>query len=161
MDKKDITYISGQEKFNYRVCAVIVHAGKLLAMHDERSPYYYLPGGRVRLGETAEAAVLREIEEELGVKARLLRPLWLNQGFFTEDVDGLHYHELCVYFLVDVSETGLLDLGEHFTLCEGTHTHDFEWLAFGRLKDEYFYPLFLKTEIYHLPETFTLRTEYE
>ncbi len=161
MDKRDISYIFGNEKFNCRVCAVIVHDGKLLAMHDERSPYYYLPGGRVRLGETAEAAVLRELEEELNVRARILRPLWLNQGFFTEDVDGLNYHELCVYFLVDVSETSLLKRGNRFTLYEGKHTHDFEWLAFGRLKDEYFYPLFLKTEIFHLPEQFTLRTEYE
>lgn len=161
MDNRDISYISGQEKFNYRVCAVIVHNGKLLAMHDERSPYYYLPGGRVRLGETAEAAVLREVEEELNVKASIVRPLWLNQGFFTEDVDGLNYHELCVYFLVDVSETGLPERGDRFTLYEGKHTHDFEWLAFERLQEEYFYPVFLKTEIFHLPERFTLRAEYE
>ena len=161
MANRDITYILGKEKFNYRVCAVIVHEGKLLAMHDERSPYYYLPGGRVRLGETAEVAVLREVKEELNVRAKILRPLWLNQGFFTEDVDGLNYHELCVYFLVDVSETGLLDLGERFTFHEGKHTHDFEWLAFERLKEEYFYPVFLKTEIFHLPEQFTFRAEYE
>ena len=161
MDNRDISYVKGSEKFNYRVCAVIVHDGKLLAMHDERSPYFYLPGGRVRLGETAESAVLREVKEELNVKAKILRPLWLNQGFFTEDVDGLHYHELCVYFLVDVSETGLLERGDRFTLYEGKHTHDFEWLAFERLKDEYFYPVFLKTEIFDLPEQFTLRAEYE
>ena len=55
----DISFKAGNEKFNYRVCAVILHAGKILAMHDERSPYFYLPGGRVKLGETAEEAVLR------------------------------------------------------------------------------------------------------
>jgi ADP-ribose pyrophosphatase YjhB (NUDIX family) len=161
VDNRDISYIKGSEKFNYRVCAIIAHNGKLLAMRDERSPYYYLPGGRVRLGETAEDAVLREVGEELGIKAKILRPLWLNQGFFTEDVDGLRYHELCVYFLVDVSETDLLDRGDRFTLYEGKHTHDFEWLAFDRLRDEYFYPVFLKTAIFDLPEQFTLRAEYE
>ena len=159
--RPDVSYVSGQEKFNYRVCAVILDDGRLLALHDERSPYYYLPGGRVKLGETAEDAVLREVEEELNVKAKLQRPLWLNQSFFTEDVDGLRYHEICVYFLVDVSETGLLERGERFTLYEGKHTHDFEWLPFERLRDEYFYPTFLKTEIFHLPERFTLRTEIE
>lgn len=157
----DITYISGQEKFNYRVCAVIVSGGKILAMRDERSPYFYLPGGRVRLGETAEHAVIREVEEELRITPRIIRPLWLNQGFFTEDVDQLRYHELCLYFLMDVSGTGLLDRGERFTLHEGSHKHDFEWLAFERLRDAYFYPLFLKTAIFDLPEQFTLRTEYE
>ena len=161
MNPMDISYVNGQDKFNYRVCAVILREDKILAMHDERSPYYYLPGGRVHLGETAEQAVLREMEEELGVRARILRPLWLNQGFFTEDVDKLRYHELCLYFLIDVSETDLPERGETFTRTEGCHTHDFEWLPFARLQEEYFYPIFLKTEIFHLPEQFTRRTELE
>ena len=157
----DISFVSGKDKFNYRVCGILISNGKLLAMHDERSPYFYLPGGRVKMGETAEEAIIREIEEELDFKPRILRPLWLNQGFFTEDVDGLCYHELCVYFLLDASDPSLLRRGERFTLQEGRHTHDFEWLAFDRLKDEYFYPLFLKTGIFRLPETFTILTERE
>ena len=99
------------------------------------------------MGETAEQAVVREIGEELGVTPRIVRPLWLNQAFFTEDVDRLRHHELCVYFLLDVSDTGLDGLGDSFTLREGEHTHMFEWIPFERLKDEYFYPGFLKTEI--------------
>lgn len=157
----DITYASGDRKFNYRVCAVFLSRGRILAMHDERSPYFYLPGGRVKLGETAEQAVVREVEEELDIPANILRPLWLNQSFFTEDVDRLSYHELCVYFLMDSAGTGLAERGECFTLREGRHTHAFEWLPFERLADEYFYPIFLKTEIFNLPEQFTLRTEYE
>ena len=62
---------------------------------------------------------------------------------------------------MDISNTDLLSRGEKFTVKEGQRTHVFEWLEFDRLKDEYFYPLFLKTEIFHLPETFTIRTETE
>ncbi len=130
-------------------------------MHDERSPYYYLPGGRVKMGETAEHAVLREIEEELAITPRIVRPLWLNQSFFQEDVDKLNYHEICIYFLMDISHTNLLEKGERFTLFEGRHVHNFEWLAFERLANEYFYPIFLKTCIFELPQQFTIRTEYE
>ena len=157
----DITFRTENGKFNYRVCAVMISQGKILAMHDERSPYYYLPGGRVEMGETAEHAVVREIEEELRITPKIVRPLWLNQSFFVEEVDHLSYHELCVYFLMDISHTSLLEKGEKFMLTEGRHTHDFEWLPFERLKDEYFYPQFLKEEIFHLPATFTLRTEVE
>lgn len=157
----DISYVSSSEKFNYRVCAVIVSDGKLLAMHDERSPYYYLPGGRVKMGETAEQAILREVREELAITPAIVRPLWLNQAFFTEDVDHLNYHELCVYFLMDISETDLLEKGDRFTLHERHHTHIFEWLPFERLAHEYFYPIFLKTAIFSLPEHFTIRSEYE
>ena len=157
----DISYLTPQGKFNYRVCAMILSGGKILAMHDQRSPYFYLPGGRVALGETAEEAVLREVEEELHIRAKISRPLWLNQAFFTEDVDRQNFHELCIYFLMDISETDLLSRGERFQSAEGNRIHTFQWLPFEQLKDEYFYPLFLKEAIYHLPETFTLRTERE
>lgn len=157
----DISFAVGEAKFNYRVGAVMLNDSKLLAMQDERSPYYYLPGGRVKLGETAEQAVVREIQEELHVTAEIVRPLWLNQAFFKEDTDGLRYHELCVYFLLDVSNTVLLSSGDSFCLTEGQRRSSFEWLSFERLKDEYFYPAFLKEAIYNLPETFTLRTELE
>ena len=157
----DISFKIDDKKFNYRVCAMMISNGSILAMHDERSPYFYLPGGRVEMGETAEHAVIREVQEELGVTPKIIRPLWLNQAFFTEDVDHLHYHELCIYFLMDISDTDLLSRGRQFSLKEGEHTHVFEWLEFDRLKDEYFYPIFLKKSIFDLPETFTIRTEFE
>ncbi len=157
----DITFETDEGRFNYRVCAVLLDEERILAMHDERSPYWYLPGGRVRMGERAEDAVLREVREELGIEARILRPLWLSQSFFNEDVAHVDYHELCLYFLVDASATDLLTRGDRFRGPELRHVHDFEWLPFERLKDEYFYPLFLKTEIFHLPEQLTLRTDRE
>ena len=161
LSRANISYVAANARFNYRVCGILLSEGRILAMHDERSPYYYLPGGRVKLGEIAEDAVLREIREELGVSARILRPLWLNQAFFTEEVDGLRYHELCLYFLLDASGTDLAERGEGFTVAERQHSLRFEWLAFDRLKDEYFYPNFLKTEIFSLPEHLVLRTEIE
>ena len=157
----DLSFKCDNKKFNYRVCALIISDNRILAMHDERSPYFYLPGGRVAMEETAEQAVIREVQEELEITPKIIRPVWLNQAFFTEDVDNLRYHELCIYFLMDVSETDLLNNGDTFTKTEGNHIHVFEWLEFSRLKDEYFYPLFLKKEIFNLPSEFTIRTEIE
>ena len=92
---------------------------------------------------------------------KITRPLWLNQAFFTEDVDGVRYHELCIYFLMDITDTDLQENGNSFILTEGKHIHTFEWLEFDRLNDEYFYPIFLKIEIFNLPDEFTIRTELE
>ena len=48
-----------------------------------------------------------------------------------------------------------------FTSKEGIRNHSYEWLDFDRLEDEYFYPLFLKKDIFHLPNEFTIRAEFE
>ncbi len=146
----DISFIIGEEKFNYRVCAVILKDGEILAMRDERSPYYYLPGGRVHLGERAEDAVIRELREELNITPEVVRPLWLCQSFFKEDVNGLRYHEICIYFLTDISQCDLLDKGHKFTISERTNKNTFEWLKFEQLQNEYIYPLFIKKEIFNL-----------
>jgi ADP-ribose pyrophosphatase YjhB (NUDIX family) len=48
--------------------------GRLLLVQRRREPeagHWGLPGGKVDFGETVEAAVRREIEEELGVALRL------------------------------------------------------------------------------------------
>lgn len=157
----DITFHTSEGRFNYRVCAIFLHQNKVLAMRDERSPYYYLPGGRVALGETAQDALQRELQEELDISARIQRPLWLNQAFFTEDVDGEFTHELCLYFLMDAAGTGLLERGESFTRYEGQRRHEFIWLPLEELQDTYFYPIFLKEGLSHLPGQFTLREEME
>lgn len=158
----DITFKTPEGRFNYRVCAIISHDEKLLVMKDERSPYYYLPGGRVLLHETAETAVLREIREELEIDAEIIRPLWLNQSFFIEDVNHEKYHELCLYFLVDIIHTDLLSKGSNFVLYEnGRQRHEFFWMPFAELKDNYLYPQFIKKRIFDLPDHFEINTEVE
>ena len=156
----DISYIDGNNKFNYRVGAIIIYDNKLLVMHDERSPYYYLPGGRVKMNETADQAITREIQEELNIDCKIIRPLWLSQSFFNEDVDKIDYHELYIYYMIELLDKELYKKNI-FILNERNHTLKFEWLEFDRLQNEYFYPLFLKKEIYNLPEHFTIRTDYE
>ena len=157
----DITFKTNEGLFNYRVCAIITHNGKILAMKNNRTPYFFLPGGRVQLHEEAQTAVLREIREELGITAKIIRPLWLNQGFFNEDVTGEKFHEICLYFLVDISDTALDTQHDHFTVSEGNRTNHFYWLPFESLQTEYFYPLFIKDQITNLPETFTILAEYD
>ena len=114
----DISFKTNEGRFNYRVCGIIIHDNKILAMHDDRSPFYYLPGGRVHLNETASDAIKREIREELGIDIEIVRPLWLNQGFFCEDVSKEKYHELCIYYLIDYKNTNLFDRGNEFIFNE-------------------------------------------
>ena len=155
----DLTFRMPSGTFNFRVAAVMVHDGKLLVMQDPESPYWYLPGGRVHLQEQAEVALLRELQEELGITAKIQRPLWLVQNFYQEDVNREHYHELGLYVLVDVTDTDLLSRGETFTTTEGTQTNTFRWVDFKDLENMYLYPLFIKQAIFRLPDSLQLITE--
>lgn len=156
----DISFKPELGTFNHRAGAIIINQGKVLVIKDERSPYYYLPGGRVGLNETLEAAVLRELKEELDIEGEIIRPLWLNQSFFTEEITKEKYHELCLYFLIDISKTDLLSRGESFQLKENNAINRFKWLKFKELKTEYFHPDFIKEKIFELPDTLTLLSTY-
>ena len=78
----DISFFNDNKKFNYRACAVIVDNERILAMKDGNSPYYYLPGGRVKIGERAEDAVIRECREELGENLETAPSPLAQSGFF-------------------------------------------------------------------------------
>jgi len=155
----DITFKTDGARFNLRAAAVIMNENKVLAMSDERSPYFYLPGGKIALGETAEEASLRELREELGIEAKVVRPLYIAQSFFTEEGSGENFHEICFYILIDCSETDLASRGKSFIIKERHHTLEFKWLDVADLENEYFYPTFLRERMKKLPEGVEMITE--
>lgn len=156
---QDLTFKINNNRFNYRVSAVILDNDKILAMKDENSPYYYLPGGRVHLHEKAEDAILRELKEELEIGAKIIRPLWFVENFFEEDQTKEKFHELCIYYLIDFSESDLLTRGSSFDRCEGKHSLHFEWISIHKLNETYLYPLFIKEKIFKIPNTLEMITE--
>ncbi|MBE6740762.1 MAG: NUDIX domain-containing protein [Ruminococcaceae bacterium] len=156
----NITFKTESGVFNYRVCAIIKHNNKLLAMKNNNTPYYFLPGGRVKLHEDADAAINRELKEELGIYAKNIKPLWFVQNFFIEDEIKEKFHEICLYYLVDVSDTDLISHNRIIGL-ETKNNEIFEWLEINTLKEQYLYPLFIKERINDLPEQFEMLTEYE
>ncbi|MBR4443003.1 MAG: NUDIX domain-containing protein, partial [Clostridia bacterium] len=83
----DISFKTPEGRFNLRACAVIIEKGRLLAMRDGHSPYFYLPGGRVRMNEAADAALRRELREELGVEGEV-REIEAH-FFFVHELPGL------------------------------------------------------------------------
>lgn len=66
----------------------------LLAARKETaaSPIYSLPGGVVELGETLEQAALRELYEEVAVKARIIDSLHINEFIDRDDGNRVKRH---------------------------------------------------------------------
>ena len=66
----DCGFTKGNRWFRYRAAAVIVEDGCVLFAENDRDNYLYSVGGAVKMGETAEEAVQREVFEETGVTTR-------------------------------------------------------------------------------------------
>lgn len=58
---------------------------------------YHLPGGGVEDGETLEEAVVREVAEEAGVHAKVVKPIGLILEHFTD----YKVFQLCYVFILD------------------------------------------------------------
>lgn len=145
----DISIKATAGEFNYRVAAMIVHEAHILVMQDEGIPHDYLPGGRVHVHEPAEAALSRELREELDIDIPPHQLTFIAESFFT--IDSTRYHEMCLYFLMDAPPE-LLARGNQFTRVEGNEIHHFRWVRFEELRHLSFYPIFLKERIFTLPD---------
>lgn len=155
----DICFKMENGVFNYRVCGIIINDNKILALHDETSPFYYLPGGRVHLHETSNDAIIRELKEELLIDAKIIRPLWIDENFFIEEVNKRKYHEICFYYLIDISNTDLISRGTSFVIKEGKKTLTFDWLDINSLESQHLNPPFIKKEIKNIPNNLVMRVE--
>ena len=81
--------------------AVIRSGGRVLLARSVGGSWWFLPGGHVEPGENIEAALLRELVEELGTEARIDRPLAVVETSYRSD-DGPH-HELNHVFEVTLA----------------------------------------------------------
>lgn len=152
----DISFKTPHGRFNYRVSAVILRNDCLLTMQDNAYSYSYLPGGRVKMGETTETAMQRELQEELHADLPVLRVLWFCQDFFTEEDTGERFHEICIYHLVDGSR---LPEGD-FAYAEGDRLNRFHWTPLEDVQNMHLYPEFIKEKIHHLPDHPEMICEY-
>ena len=149
----DVTFQTDVGRFNYRVAGVLIHENRLLVMTDERSPYYYLPGGRVSMNEESTMAIKREIKEELDVEVEATQLLWIVENFFVEQQSQEQFHEIGMYYLLQLTEEDILKRGQEFIMNEGGYKKlSFLWLPLEKIKHLNIYPLFLKERIMNLPQ---------
>jgi 8-oxo-dGTP pyrophosphatase MutT (NUDIX family) len=98
----DLAFNTGQNRLNIRAAAVIIHDGYLLCDREEGIDWAFLPGGRVKRGETSRQALIREMREELNIDINVRSPHFITESFFFHE--DLRFHEMGFYFLVKKPE---------------------------------------------------------
>lgn len=81
---------------------VLIHEGRVLLCQNLKHGHYFLPGGHVDFGESAEAALRREFLEETGLAVRVGAAALFSEGVF-QAADGQH-HEVNLVFHVEPSD---------------------------------------------------------
>ena len=123
--------------FGVRATALIVEEGKLLVVEDEDG--FYTIGGAIQVGERTEEAVIREVKEELGVKAQAGQLAFVVENRFEQD--GVFYHNIEFHYLVDLLEDAPL------TMQEDEQRQPCEWIDLDKLQNIQLVPAFLKTAL--------------
>lgn len=88
-------------KFHYRVRGIIIVEGKVLLAHQKGAGNTFLPGGHIESGEGAEAALARELFEEIGRNAIIGKFVGAVEHVFPEGEPS--NHEINLVFEADVS----------------------------------------------------------
>ncbi len=102
-----------------------------LAKLDTGEPYYVLPGGGQKAGETLAEAVVRECREELGATVQIERLLFIRERVEEQPHHRVEFTFLC-RLLSEPDATLATELDAHQT--------GIAWLPLARLTTVPFYP---------------------
>jgi 8-oxo-dGTP diphosphatase len=114
-----------------RVCAAIMRDGRILMVRHVHGThdYYTLPGGGIEAGETREEAVIREVEEEVGLNVAVQRRL------FYEPVQPDGYSNDCYLCVADDRQQAVL--GTDPELPAGAQIlRDLGWFTLGEKRHD-------------------------
>jgi len=136
--------MTDQRRIRNSAKALIIKEGKLLAMRirDGKDEWHVLPGGGQETGETLDAAVIREVAEEAGLRVSV-RDL----AFVIEGVQGEPWHRMDLVFLCD-----LLGEIENAALHSDVNQAGWDWLEIATLNHSTLYPSKLRRQIMNLYE---------
>jgi len=113
----------------------------LLQKHDDE---YALPGGHVVFGETSEDALVREINEEMGIIISCERLIWVEENFW--NWGRKKAHNISFYYSISLADsTGIVD--DFIKVSKDNINVQFQWVPIDELNKITVYPHFIKDEI--------------
>ncbi len=84
------------------VAAVVIENGQVVLVRRGRPPAYgewSLPGGAVELGETLQEAIVREVQEEIGLTVEVVELVAVLDRIFVDEEGQIQFHYVLMDFL--------------------------------------------------------------
>lgn len=108
----------------------ILKENKILLVKNKHSGLWFLPGGLQDLNESIEETVLREIQEELGLKCNIkeLISVYSNPKWTKKYENGDELQSLTFLFLVDYQNSELKNI-----MIDEDELSDYDWFDFSNL----------------------------
>jgi ADP-ribose pyrophosphatase YjhB (NUDIX family) len=146
-----ITFKPGEIRFTFRVGGILIHHEHVLCQLASKEDFWFLPGGRAELGESASVTLLREMQEELGVHMKIDRLLYVVENFFKDPEDT--WHELGLYFLMTAPTDSYLNQSlESIRRVDEVGNHlRFDWLPIRQLEEFLLYPICFQKALQKIP----------
>ena len=138
-----LTIQRGERRFQVRAAALVRSEGYVLLHRTEGDGFWTLPGGRVEFGEDSAATVVREVKEELGVRARCVGLAFITETFFEHREEK--FHEVGFVLFAELAQgAAQLDKSVSHSGIEAGCRLEFRWFPESELSALEVFPKFLR-----------------
>ena len=93
--------------------AIVIKDGKILLCKSNEQGHYFLPGGHVEFGESAEVALKREMREESNTDLINIKFVGIFENTFGEEKEK--HHEVNIIHTASVSTEEVSSLEDHIS----------------------------------------------
>lgn len=145
-----ITVKHENSRFGVRVAGIIFN-NDMTAIFMQKQidhDYYMFPGGRLEIHEDSKTAILRELEEELGIKEEA-KLKYITENFI-QFPNNKKYHEIGFYFIVRIDEKKYnYESGKTYGSLDEQNDgeSEFNWIKISELNNYKIMPNFIGQKI--------------
>lgn len=121
--------------FRPSVYGVIIRNHKVLL--SKQWDGYDFPGGGIKLTETIEEALIREVKEETGFDVRVGRIVVCKSSFFKLPSTGTYVNAVLMYYLCEIRGGEIST--DYFDADEKEYANKAEWIDISKIRKVKFY----------------------
>lgn len=135
---------------NFRSVGVLLKNNKLLVQRDRDGTEYALPGGHVKIGETADESLIREYKEETGADIKCQRLIWTEECFW--NWNNKQANTIAFYYLIGLCNGSEIPDNGEFVSQKDNCNVVLGWVPLEKINSLTIYPSFIKEKIFCISE---------